>query len=97
VRLILTGNWIGVLALVVGALFIPSLAFTLGVYAGSSKLFEVIYMLLWYSGPVNRVPALDFTGSSINSGSARMPLIYLICTVVLFGLGVIGRRRQICN
>ena len=97
VRLILTGNWIGVLALVVGALFIPSLAFTLGVYAGSSKLFEVIYMLLWYSGPVNKVPALDFTGSSINSGSARMPLIYLICTVVLFGLGVIGRRRQICN
>jgi hypothetical protein len=97
VRLILTGNWIGVLALVVGALFIPSLAFTLGVYAGSSKLFEVIYMLVWYSGPVNKVPVLDFTGSSINSGSARMPLIYLICTVVLVALAVIGRQRQIRN
>lgn len=97
VRLMLTGNWIGVLALVVGALFIPSLAFTLGVYAGSSKLFEVIYMLVWYSGPVNKVSVLDFTGSSINSGSARMPLIYFICTVVLVGLGVIGRQRQIHN
>jgi hypothetical protein len=95
--LILAGNWIGVLALVVGALFIPSLAFTLGVYAGTSKLFEVIYMLVWYSGPVNKVPALDFTVSSINSGSVRMPLIYFICTVVLLGLGVIGRRRQIHN
>jgi hypothetical protein len=93
----LTGNWIGVLALVVGALFIPSLAFTLGVFAGSSKLFEVIYMLAWYSGPVNKVAALDFTGGSINSGSARMPLIYFICTVVLVGLGVIGRQRQIHN
>jgi hypothetical protein len=95
VRLILTGNWMGVLALVIGALFIPSLAFTLGVYAGTSKLFEVIYMLVWYSGPVNKVQILDFTGSSINSGSARMPLVYLIATVLLVGLAVIGRRRQI--
>lgn len=94
-RLILTGNWIGVLALVVGALFIPSLAFTLGVYARNSKPFEVIYMLVWYSGPVNKVPLLDFTGSSINSGSARVPLIYFIGTVVLVGLGVVGRRKQI--
>ena len=95
VRLILTGNWMGVLALVIGALFIPSLAFTLGVYAGTSKLFEVIYMLVWYSGPVNKVQVLDFTGSSINSGSARMPLVYLMGTVLLVGLAVIGRRRQI--
>ena len=95
IRLILTGNWIGIFALVVGALFIPSLAFSSGVFAGSSKLFEVIYMLVWYSGPVRKVAALDFTGSSISSGSARMPLIYLICTVVLIGLAVIGRHRQI--
>jgi len=95
VRLILTGNWTGGLALVTGALFIPSLAFTLGVYAGTSKLFEVIYMLMWYSGPVNKVQVLDFTGSSINSGSARMPLVYLMGTVLLVGLAVIGRRRQI--
>jgi len=95
IRLILTGNWIGIFALVVGALFIPSLAFSSGVFAGSSKLFEVIYMLMWYSGPVNKVQVLDFTGSSINSGSARMPLVYLMGTVLLVGLAVIGRRRQI--
>jgi hypothetical protein len=95
VRLILAGSWIGVLALIVGALFIPSLALTLGVYAGSSKLFEVIYTLVWYIGPVNKVAALDFAGSSINSGSARLPLIYLICTLALLGLGIVGRRRQL--
>jgi hypothetical protein len=33
----LHGEWLGVLALAVGALFIPSLTLCLGVWTGSSK------------------------------------------------------------
>jgi hypothetical protein len=34
----------------------------LGVVSGTSKVFEVIYMLLCYAGPLNGVAALDFVG-----------------------------------
>lgn len=95
VRLVLAGDLASMLAWMVGALFIPSLALALGCWSGNSKLFQVVYTLLWYIGPVNQMPALDFMGASTDCIAAGMPLIYLICTMVLFGLAVLGRRRQI--
>jgi len=42
----------------VGCLFIPALAFALGTLSGSPRLFEVVYLLLWYAGPMKpRRPA----------------------------------------
>jgi hypothetical protein len=93
-RLSLTGDWMGLLALGAGALFIPSLALALGTWSGSSKLFEVVYTMWWYVGPMNQVPALDFTGASGEVASPAMPLRYLALTGILFALAVIGRRRQ---
>ena len=52
--------------MVIGALFIPSLALALGIWSGSRKLFEVVYMLWWYAGPINQVDTLDFMGASSN-------------------------------
>ena len=45
VKLILVADWLHLLAWGTGALFIPTLALALGVWSGSSKLFEVVYML----------------------------------------------------
>jgi hypothetical protein len=75
------------------ALFIPSLALALGVWSSSNKLFEVLYMVLWYVGPVNQTPYLDFmgTGELVSMGVLS---IYWIGTVVLLGLAALGRRRQ---
>jgi len=77
-----------------GALFIPTLAFALGVWSGSNKLFEVVYMLYWYTGPVNRVESLDFMGSSSNLTIGRV-LVYGLLAILFFALAVVGRRRQI--
>jgi hypothetical protein len=46
VRLGLAGDWAGLGAWTVGALFIPTLALALGVWSGGGKLFEVVYLLL---------------------------------------------------
>lgn len=48
----------------VAIFFIPTLGLFLGVLSGSRKMFEVIYMLWWYLGPVNHLPYLDFLGIS---------------------------------
>ncbi|OEH94413.1 hypothetical protein [Bacillus solimangrovi] len=63
----------------VGVFFIPTLSFALGLLSGSRKLFEVIYMLWWYMGPVNDLPYLDFLGVSTAHNN-----LYIILTVVFF-------------
>jgi hypothetical protein len=45
-------------------MFIPALAVGLGAMSGSGKLFEVIYLLLWYAGPISHARSLDFTGAT---------------------------------
>jgi len=51
-------------------------------------------MGLWYAGPAQPTPALDFMGAP-TSLSAQIPICCLAATIVLLGLAAIGRRRQI--
>lgn len=95
VRLILAGDWAGVQAWTVGALFIPTLALALGTWSGSSKPFEAIYTLLWYVGPVNQTPALDFMGAVDESVAAGVPWYYMALTIILLGLAVIGQKQRL--
>jgi hypothetical protein len=94
-RLVLAGQWSVILAWAAGALFIPTLALTLGVWSGSGKAFEGLYAVLWYVGPVNQLPALDFMGTVDKSIAASVPCYYLALTATLMGLAVVGRMRQI--
>jgi hypothetical protein len=72
-----------------GALFIPSLAFALGVCSGTSKPFEAIYTVWWYIGPLNHAPGFDFIGSA---AAASRPVFYLVLTAVLVTVAYCGRR-----
>jgi hypothetical protein len=94
-RFILAGDWIGAGAWAVGALFIPTLALALGVWSGSSKLFEIIFLIFWYLGPMQRVAALDYLGAVPQAVKAGMPLAYLAATVLLGLAAVAGRKRQL--
>jgi hypothetical protein len=92
--LILANDWLHLLAWGTGALFIPTLALALGVWSGSSKLFEVVYMLWWYAGPINRVDILDFMGTGSDLLLSKV-LLYGLFTILLFALAALGRKRQI--
>jgi hypothetical protein len=93
--LALIGETARLLAWFVGALFVPALAITLGVWVGNSRAFEAVYLLLWYLGPMEGVPALDYVGVTAEALAKGIPLYYLALTAVLLGLAVVGRRRQI--
>ncbi len=92
-NLILAGVWMHLLAWGTAVLFIPALALALGVWSGSNKLFEVVYMVWWYAGPLNRVSYLDFMETGEQVGVERL-LVYWIGTALLLGLAVLGRRHQ---
>jgi hypothetical protein len=74
-----------------GALFIPALALALGTWSRTNKLFEIVYVLLWYFGALHPrdIPAMDFLGASDVSIVAGMPWVYaslaVLCVVLASG------------
>ena len=90
-RLIVVGDTVGLLALLSGALFIPSLAIACGVWSGTSKVFEILYMLIWYLGPLNKLKELDYIGSH---GNGR-PEFFIPFSIGLIVIAWIGRARKI--
>ena len=62
-----------------------------GVWSGTSKLFEILYMLIWYLGPMNKITELDYIGSH---GNGR-PEFFIPFSIVLIVFALIGRTRQI--
>ncbi len=94
-RFFFSGEWQSVFAWVSGVLFIPSLALALGTWSGTGKLFEAVYTAIWYIGPLNRIPALDFTGATTKSIGGGMPFVFLLVSAILLGFAVAGRKRQL--
>jgi hypothetical protein len=82
-RLLVAANYQGVLGWFAGALFIPSLALALGVWTNSSRPFEALFTALWYGGPLNHVPGLDFTGGANGRHTVEYGCVYLALTTVL--------------
>jgi hypothetical protein len=91
-RLAMDGDSTTVLAVISGAIFIPSLALASGVWSGTSKLFEILYMAIWYIGPLNHaVPGLDFIGTTGNG----YPEFFIPLSIALIAAAFIGRARQL--
>ena len=94
-RLAIAGQITGLLAWAVGALFVPSLALAFGVWSGTSRFFEGFYTALWYIGPLNRVPGIDFTGGGSGALAGRFAVVYLGITAILVGAAFFRRARQL--
>jgi hypothetical protein len=94
-RFALTGQWSGLAALLVAVGFVPSMALALGTWSGSARLFEVLYFMLWYAGPMNRIPALDYVGVTQPEAGAAPVVMFLILAGGLAGLALLGRLRQL--
>ena len=92
-RLLFAGETSAMLGWLFAAAFVPALALACGVWTGSAKFFEVIYLFLWYVGPMHRVAELDYTGVTTPRG-ATLWLAYVGTTLGLFVLAWSGRARQ---
>jgi hypothetical protein len=74
-------GWVG------AVIFIPSLALALGVFSSGSRVFEVVYVIWWYVGPLQKTQWVDFT--------AGAPQIYLLAAAGLLLLSAYWRSRQV--
>ena len=90
VRFLLAGETVSVLGWITGAIFIPSLAFFLGMLTGSSKAFEALYVL-WMYLLTQKVSMFDFAGLTPHSPW----FLYALLSLVLIALAVFIRQRQL--
>jgi hypothetical protein len=94
-RLAIAGNAPGLLAWLAGALLLPSLALFLGVSSGTSKPFEGLLTMLWYVGPMNHTPGLDFTGTANGPNTISYALTLLALTVAFLIFALFLRAGQL--
>ncbi|MFD0485362.1 hypothetical protein ACFQ46_22425 [Kineococcus sp. GCM10028916] len=90
VRMLMAGDGAGLAAWVAGAVFIPSLALGLGRLSRTQRLFQALYLLLWYL-MVNGSAALDIMGAVRTDGhlDGPRPVIVLAVGVVVLMLSTI--------
>jgi len=94
-RLLMARQFDGFLAIVAGAFFIPALALSLGVFSGSGKFFEALFTMLWYVGPMNKTPGLDFTGAANGLRTFHDAFVYAALGAALLAVAFVGRARQL--
>lgn len=85
--LIANGNLSALVGWVGGVIFIPTLALALGIFSSGSRLFEVVYVIWWYLGPLQKTAGMDF----INGPSQ----FYLLAAAGLLLLSAFWRGRQV--
>ncbi|WP_316522819.1 hypothetical protein [Kitasatospora brasiliensis] len=72
IRMLAAGDAAGAACWLGGALFVPSLAMALGVVSRGHRLFQALYLPLWWL-LVNNVAAVDFMGAVRVGGSPAGP------------------------
>ncbi len=95
IRTIITGDFDLLAHWLIGAMFIPSLAIAGGVITGGRKLFEVLYTLIFYIGPLNKTPMCDFTGSMIYGNILSSLMLWASITLTLMFAAIALRKWQV--
>lgn len=94
IRFILTNNIIGALYILMAAFFVTSLGIFVGNATGSSTVFEVVYLMLWYVGILNGLPQLNFLGTSQKVSNINIPSLFFIIGA---GLLIVSIVIKICR
>lgn len=93
INLLSAGDNIGLLAWISAAIFIPSFALASGVLSNSHKVFEVLYVTLWYLGPMNKIYPVDYLGANSNGNIG----FFIPFSIFLLILAFVVRARQLQN
>lgn len=94
VRFLLAGDTGSFVQWLIGAMFIPTFALACGVWTSGTRLFEGLYITLWYIGPINRAEPFDYMGARAESLGEGVTLVYAVITLILAVVATAGRKRQ---
>lgn len=89
IAFVLDGNPGRTVASLVGAAFVPAAALAAGTVAGTRRVFEVGYLVLWYLGSMNGVVPLDYAG--VTGGSPWRTFGFAALATVLVAVATAAR------
>jgi len=94
-RFALTQQYFAIGLLVSGACAVVALAIVLGVLTKTPRTFEIVFTLLWYMGPLNKLVYLDFIGVDVvASEHVNATLIFSLSTLMLLALAAYPRLHR---
>lgn len=89
-----SGQIYGTGLLIAGYFCIVSLAILLGTLSGTNKAFEIIFVIVWYMGPMSHFTYFDFIGVDPQlSEQINAATIFLCAGLIFSTLGVFIRKR----
>ena len=86
-RMAASGDGPGAAAWIAGALFIPALALMLGTASRTHRMFQALYVILWYAA-VNQVKAANYMGTVLVNSRPAGPSPLLFAGAALAMLAV---------
>lgn len=95
IRLLMMGQMNNFVGWMAGALFLPAVALALGVLSGTGKAFEAILTVLWYVGPMNHTPGMDYTGAGNGARVLHYAGIYGVLIMGFLAIAFLVRGRQL--
>ncbi|MYS81976.1 hypothetical protein [Embleya scabrispora] len=96
IRMVVAGDTPGLAAWAAGALLIPSFALCIGLASRTHRLFQALYLPLWW-GILNNITGLDFMGAIRRHGEPAGPPWLAVATLAAVLLAVamgIGAARR---
>lgn len=87
VVLVSNGDLLGLAGWMGAIVFVPTLALALGVFSSGSRVFEVVYLIWWYIGPLQKTRGIDFISGP--------PQVFLLAAAGLLLLSAYWRGKQV--
>lgn len=81
IRFALDGSWKHFVGWSIGAAFVPVFAFAIGTIVENRKMFEGLYIALFYFGPINNMGKLDFL--SIQKDNSMFFLSIIMVLIII--------------
>lgn len=96
IKFLLAGEWLSIGLLLLGCFFVSTFALLCGSLSRTSRTFEIMFTVLWYIGPLQRNPNLDFIGinpeANIEVGS---PVYFAITALMFILLSLWSKKKQL--
>jgi hypothetical protein len=81
------GDFMPVIYLLAGAIFIVLLAAALGILTGGKKLFEILFFAITYTN-LNSIPFADYFGALNNSSAYLSLMLLMISGLIITGFTI---------
>lgn len=95
-RYVLSGEWYALFVLGTGFAFTVGLAILLGILTKTPRTFEIVFVLIWYMGPISKLNVFDFVGVDIAQNQLiHSPIWFGALAAVLLVLSVVFRKSAL--